>query len=122
MHKTTAATSITVLGPCTATKCCVSLALQGLQCRRGPGRMWWDEEAAVVPSGSLINLWYPVEAAIPSEVCMCSEGEENQKETVNSTGWIVGKLTGPVREHVRCSPGRLWMPCGIWILEGTGIC
>ena len=34
--------------------------------------MWWDEEeAAVVPSGSLINLWYPVEAAFPSEVCVC---------------------------------------------------
>ena len=52
-------------------KCCVSLALQGLQCRPGPGRMWWnEEEAAMVPSGSLINL-YPVEAVIPSEVCVC---------------------------------------------------
>ena len=53
---------------------------------------------------------------------MCSEGQENQKEMVNSTGWIVGKLTGPVREHVRCSSGRLCMSCGIWILEGTGFC
>ena len=56
-------------------------------------------------------------------MCMCvHEGQEYQKEMVNSTGWIVRKLTGPVREPVRCSSGRLCMPCGIWILEGTGFC